>query len=68
MQAYVLVIILHSMFPNTTENIHVDNSRPTSSSMSVKLDDLSGCDAQFLTINNILATTNEIPLTKRTRL
>jgi hypothetical protein len=46
----------------------VDNSRLKSSSISPLIDGLSDHDVQFLTINNIYATTNKIPFKQKTRL
>jgi hypothetical protein len=50
------------------DNTFVDNSRLKSSSTSPLINGLSDHDAQFLTINNIYATTNKIPFKQKTRL
>jgi hypothetical protein len=49
-------------------NVFVDNSRLNSSYTSPQINGLSDHDAQFLTINNIYAARNKIPLKQRTRL
>jgi hypothetical protein len=46
----------------------MDNSRLKSSYTCAVINGLSGHDVQFLTVNNIYAATNRIPLKLRTRL
>jgi hypothetical protein len=50
------------------ENIFVDNSGLKTSYTSPLINGLADHDAQFVTINNIYAATNKIPLKQRTRL
>jgi hypothetical protein len=49
------------------DNIFVDNIRLNSSSTSPIINDLSDHDAQLLTINNVVAAVNLMPLKQRTR-
>jgi hypothetical protein len=49
------------------DNIFVDSIRLNSSSTSPIIHGLSDHDAQLLTINNIVAAVNLIPLKQRTR-
>jgi hypothetical protein len=46
----------------------MDNSRLKSSYTSALINGLSGHDVQFLTVNNIYAATNRIPLRLRAKL
>jgi len=50
------------------DNLFVDNSRINLPSISPIICDLSGLDAQILTIKNMYATTNKFLLKQRTRL